>query len=184
LLPCLSGASEIAELRVAAILASVDDPKALVESDGGEQRWYQVGDALGGATITAIASHEVLLEGPDGSFRLPLRGDPQRVTDVATAETTVPSRHQAKEFQFLGLLSQINSVDQAAGESYEDAAARTLNSAIGLGPDARITAVGRVEVTSAEEAQQELQRQLGAMEGPVRITLENDELEDLYLMPQ
>ena len=49
----------------------------------------------------------------------------------------------------------------------------------------RITAVGRVQVASAEEARRELQRQLGQAEAdPVRLTLANDYLEDMYVMPQ
>ena len=176
--------ADVTELRVAAIIATEGGSKALIESRDGEQQWYGLGDTIAGATITAIAEHEILLEGPGGRYRLPLRGDPTQVAEPVAETPAPPSRHQAREFQFLGLLSEINNVGQAPGESYEEATARTLNSAIGLGPGARITAVGRVQVATAEEARRELQRQLGASEAPVRITLDDDELDDLYLMPQ
>jgi hypothetical protein len=185
LLSALSVAAELAELRVAAILSSERGSKALIEIADGEQRWFREGDRVAGAILTTIAPHEITLQGPDGSFRLPLRGAPVPVTDAVAEEASPPSRHEAREFQVLALLSEINSVEPVAGESYEDAAARTLNTALGLGADARITAVGRVQVATADEARQELQRQLGGAEvAPVRLTLENDYLEDMYVMPQ
>ena len=177
--------ADVTELRVAAIIAIEGGSKALIESRDGEQQWYGLGDAIAGATITAIAEHEILLEGPGGRYRLPLRGDPVAASEAASEPAVPPSRHQFREFQVLALLSEINSVDPGPGESYEAAAARTLNSALGLGGNARITAVGRVQVATAEEARRELQRQLGQAEAdPVRLTLANDYLEDMYVMPQ
>jgi hypothetical protein len=184
MLPLVSAGADLSGLRVAAIIISENGSRALIEVKGGEQNWYREGEQVADATITAITAHEISLESPEGSYRLPLRGNPVLVTDRATEEEVAPARHQAREFQFLSLLSEINSVDPRPGESYEDATARTLNEALGLGTNARITAVGRVEVASADEARRELQRHLGSAESPVRLTLENDYLEDMYVMPQ
>ena len=170
LAPALAVGAALADLRVAAIIVSESGPRALIEIAGDEQRWFREGDRVAGATLVAIAEDEITLDGPDGSYLLPLRGKPVPVTDAASEDPASPARHQAREFQILALLSEINSVDPGPGESYEDATARTLNTALGLGVDARITAVGRVEVASAEEARRELQRQLGGAEvAPVRL---------------
>jgi hypothetical protein len=184
LLSGLSALGDVSGLRVAAIIVTDNGSRALIETEDGEQNWYRPGDRVAAATIIFADERGITLQASDGSYRLPLKGEPARLSAAAGEEPAPPSRHQAKEFQVLGLISEINSVQQAPGESYEDATARTLNGALGLGGNARITAVGRVQVASAEEARRELQQQLGAQEGPVRVTLENDYLEDMYIMPQ
>ena len=185
LAPLAAAYGDVTGLRVAAIMVTEKDSRALIETRDGEQHWYRAGDRLAAGTIEAVTETEVVLQAADGRYRLPLRGDPARLIAGARAEEPAPaSRHQAREFSFLSLLSEINSVEPESGESYEAATSRTLNAALGLGQDARITAVGRVQVASADEARQELQRQLGASQAPVRLTLENDYLEDMYVMPQ
>ena len=185
LAPWAGAFGDVTGLRGAAIMVTEKGSRALIETRDGEQHWYRAGDQLAAGTIEAVTEAEVVLQAANGRYHLPLRGDPVAVSEAASEPSVPPSRHQFREFQVLALLSEINSVDPGPGESYEAAAARTLNSALGLGGNARITAVGRVQVATAEEARRELQRQLGQAEAdPVRLTLENDYLKDMYVMPQ
>ena len=89
---------------------------------------------------------------------------------------------QAKNFQYLGLLSQINAVDRAPGESREQAVSRNTNHALGLAGRAKITAIDRVKVSSPSEARAEIASRLHGVD-PIRISIEGDDMTVLYIMP-
>lgn len=157
---------------------------ALIESGVDSQDWFSVGDTIGDGRIAAIEKSVVILVTPAGDYELPLRGDPERMTVMADSGESIPlSPHQSRNYQLQSLLSEINDVRADSGESFDEAVARTMNQALGLGESARITAVGREPVASPTEAREALQRQLAAPQGPVRLTVENDFVEDLYVVP-
>jgi len=170
------------DFRVAAIIFAGENSRVLVEHTDGKQTWYRVGDSLDGSTILEIDDDAITVASADGQYRLSLRGDRNRIV-ASASDGAAPSRHQSREVGFLGLVSRINAVDRQAEETYEQAVSRNLNQVLGFGVSAKITAIGNVEVPTAAAARQELQRQLTHDE-PIRITVENDFLEDLYVVPE
>ena len=163
--------------RLAAIIAKGPESMALVEDADGDQKWYRVGDDLDGAQVVQIDGDGITLLDVDGDARMTLRAG---ITKQAVAPTVQP-REQLKHFQYLGLLSRINAVDRAPGESREQAVSRNINHVLGLADRAKITAIGRVKVSTPRQAQAELARRLSAGE-PVRISIDDDE-RVLYIMP-
>jgi hypothetical protein len=170
------------DYRLAAVIYKGPDSMALIETTPGEQAWFRVGDTLGAASIDAIDADGILLSTGDGQTRLDLSGDSNQIVQSADA-TTGPSPFQSKEVQFLGLLSRINAVDRAPGETYDQALTRTMNRVLGFGASARITEVNRVKVSSPGEAHQALQQRLAENE-IVQITVEGDAVKSLYVVPE
>jgi hypothetical protein len=170
------------EFRVAAIIAAGERSRALVEHADGQQDWYRVGDSLDQSLILGIDEEGITITTADGPYRLLLRGDSKRVAASSVVEDVPPPQHQSRQVQFLGLLSRVKAVDPVDDETYEQALARNMNQSLGFGKSARIVGIGRVEVTTPTQAHQELQRQL-ALDEPIRITVENDYVKDIYLLP-
>jgi hypothetical protein len=170
------------EFRVSAIIAAKDSSRVLVERADGQQNWYRVGDSLDQSRILEIDEDGITITTAEGPYRLLLRGDSKRVVASSVGEEVPPSRHQSRQVQFVGLLSRVKAVDPASDETYEQAVARNMNQNLGFGKSARIVGVGRVEVSTPAQAHRELQRQL-ALDAPIRITVENDYVKDIYLLP-
>ena len=168
------------DYRLAAVINTESRSMALIEMPGGDQSWFRVGDTLGESQVAAIDGDGVTLSSSAGSYRLLLRGEPipSEVEHPAARE-----RYQSRQVQFLGLLSRINAVTPEADESYEQAVGRNMNHVLGLGSSARITAIDREPVSSAEQAHRELQRRL-AHDEPIQISVENGNLDDLYVVPE
>ena len=168
------------DYRLAAVINTESRSMALIEMQGGDQSWFRVGDTLGESQVAAIDGDGVTLSSSAGSYRLLLRGEPG---PSEVGQPTAPERYQSRQVQFLGLLSRINAVTPEADESYEQAVGRNMNHVLGLGSSARITAIDREPVSSAEQAQRELQRRL-AHDDPIQISVENGDLDDLYVVPE
>jgi hypothetical protein len=174
-------ADEVEGHRVAAIIFAVGDSKALVEDSSGEQAWFRVGDSLGVTKIVEIDVDSVSLQGPDGQSTLFLRGS-TKIRQTKTAEALPPASEAFREYQYVGLMSEIESGKAKLGESQATADSRMMNRVFGLADQARITAIDRVEVATAAEARAELQQRLTSSE-PIRISVEGDELKVLYVTP-
>jgi hypothetical protein len=170
------------EFRVAAIIAAGENSRVLVERADGQQNWYRVGDSLDQSPILEIDEEGITITTAEGPYRLLLRGDSKRIVASDVGEEVPPSRHQSRQVQFVGLLSRVKAVEPVENETYEQAVARNMNQSLGFGKSARIVGVGRVEVSTPAQAHQELQRQL-ALDAPIRITVENDYVKDIYLLP-
>lgn len=173
---------DAAEFRVAAIISAGERSRALVESADGVQIWYQVGDYLDELRISEISDDGITLLTPDGEVLLDLRGDRKRVSTPLAEMPSVPASEQSRSYQYLGVLSQIEAATPMQGESQERAVSRTMNKVLGLADQARITAVGRVQVKTAAEARNELRQRLNGAD-PIRITVEDDPTTVLYVVP-
>ena len=174
-------AEEVDGYRVAAIIFAVGDSKALIEDSSGEQAWFRIGDSLGASTIVEIDVDSVSLQGRDSQSTLLLRGS-KRVQQTKLVEKLPPAREVSREYQYVGLMSEIKAGKAKQGESQAAADARILNQVFGLADQARITAIDRVEVATAAEARAELQQRLTSTLGdPIRISIEGDQLKVLYV---
>ncbi len=173
-----TGFADNAGYRLAAIIAKGPESMALVEDIDGEQKWYRVGDDLAGARVVQIDTDGMTLLNADGEARMTLRAGATK----QAVEPVVQPREQSKNFQYLGLLSRINAVDPAPGESKERAVSRNMNRVLGLANRAKITAIDRVKVSSPSEARAELASQLLGTD-PIRISIEGDHTTVLYVMP-
>jgi hypothetical protein len=169
------------EYRVAAIIFAAHESKALIEDASGTQAWYKAGDNLGQANIVGIAVDSVTISGSDGRSMLMLRGS-KRVAKADRDEVLALATEVSKEYQYVGLLSEIKASEARQGESQAAADSRTMNRVFGLADKAQITAIGRVEVSTAAEARAELQQRLLSSD-PIRIAIEGDELKVLYVTP-
>lgn len=184
LLPLLAWADIAQDFRVAAIIVGGSSSKALIESADGQQSWFEPGDYIGDAEIVRIEMNAITVWDGGLEIRMDLQGDVsvQNATGGETAEV-MEFTEQSKRFQYLSLLSRINAVDRAPGESMDRAVARTMNSALGLPDFSSITAIDRVKVSTPGQAQAELARRLSLSAGePVRISVDDDE-RVLYIMP-
>jgi len=151
---------------------------ALVEYVNGDQKWYRVGDDIAGSRVVEIDGDGITLLAVDGETQLTLRAG---ATKQAVAPA-VQAPEQSKNFQYLGLLSQINAVDRAPGESREQAVSRNTNHVLGLADRAKITAIDRVKVSSPSEARAEIASRLHGVD-PIRVSIEGDDTTVLYIMP-
>lgn len=176
-----AAAGEFQEFRVAAINFTADGSKVLVEDASGEQRWFEVGDNLGPAEIIHIDKDSVTLSEAGEQSVIMLRRS-GRAAKVVRDEVIEPAREQSKTFQYVGLISELEANDVRPGESQAVSDARVMNRALGLAEKAKITAIDRVEVSTAAEARSELQQRLMSSD-PVRISVEGDALEVLYVVP-
>ena len=167
--------------RVAAIIFAEQGSKALIEDESGEQAWYESGETLGTATIVDIAVDSVALEGAEGSSIIRLRGS-GRTSNEAVSEAIAAPTEASRAFTYVGLMSEIKASEARPGEPQAAADARTMNRFLGLAETAKITAIDRVEVSTAAEARSELQQRLTSSD-PIRITIEGDELKVLYVTP-
>jgi len=173
-----SWAEDTKNVRVAAVIYKGADSMALVEDSGGEQKWYRVGDDLAGARVVEIDGDGITLLAADGETQLTLSAGAAKQEAAPAAQAP----EQSKNFQYLGLLSQINAVDRAPGESREQAVSRNMNHVLGLANRAKITAIDRVEVSSPSEARAEIASRLLSTD-PIRISIEGDHTKVLYVMP-
>ncbi|MDX1482548.1 MAG: hypothetical protein R3315_12770 [Woeseiaceae bacterium] len=171
------------ELRLAAIIDRGDRAMALIEDSAGEQHWLRIGESLAGGRLTGIEAGRVTLETADGALILTLAGTPVR-GEADAGEAPAASAYQSRTVPFRGLLSRLNDVDPRPDESYDEAVARTMNEVLGFTAAARITAIDRVAIESPAQAHAELQQRLAREENPVRITLENDPLKSVYVVPE
>lgn len=170
------------EYRVAAIIFAEQDPKALIEDSLGEQAWYETGENLGQQfTIVGISVDSVTLAGADGQSVLMLRGSRSRSSSTVSEEQAPPTE-VSRTYAYVGLMSEIKANTPKIGESQAATDARTMNRVLGLADTARITAIDRVEVSSAAEARSELQQRLTSGD-PIRLAIEGDELKVLYVTP-
>ncbi len=174
-------ADEPRKYRVAAIIFTEQDSKALIEDASGVQAWFEVGELLGASTIDSINVDSVTLTGSSGRSILTLRRS-KRASQTGPDNISPPATVAAKPFRYVALISEIAASEAGPGESQAAADALTMNRVLGLADKARITAIGRVKVATAAEARVELQQRLTLSE-PIRITIAGDELEELYVMP-
>lgn len=167
--------------RVAAIIFAEQDSKALIEDFSGKQAWYETGENLGQAKIIDIAVDSVTLAGEDGQSMLMLRGS-RRASQSSISEGQTPPTEVSRAFTYVGLMSEIKASEARPGESQAASDARTMNRVLGLAETAKITAVDRMEVSTAAEARSELQQRLTSSD-PIRIAIEGDDLQVLYVTP-
>lgn len=167
--------------RVAAIIFAEQDSKALIEDFSGKQAWYETGENLGQAKIIDIAVDSVTLAGEDGQSMLMLRGS-RRASQSSISEGQTPPTEVSRAFTYVGLMSEIKASEARPGESQGASDARTMNRVLGLAETAKITAVDRMEVSTAAEARSELQQRLTSSD-PIRIAIEGDDLQVLYVTP-
>ena len=123
----------------------------------------------------------VSLQGPHGQSIMDLRGL-KKVHQSKPQEKLPPASEVSREYQYIGLMSEISSDDAKPGESQAAADTRIMNRVFGLADQARITAIDRVEVATAAEARAELQQRLTSSD-PIRISVQGDALEVLYVTP-
>lgn len=177
------GAELTGDYRVAAVIVKEPGSMVLIEDASGTQKWFEVGDSIGGSQVVMIDKAGATLSSEDGEVRLSLRGDETGRTNTAVAEIAVPASEQSKTFRYVSLISSIEADTVREGESRERAISRTMNTALGLTLSAQITAIDRVAVSTAAEARVELRRRLSGND-PVRVSIENDDnLKVLYLTP-
>ena len=174
-------ADEHREYRVAAIIFAEQNSKALIEDASGKQVWYRTGEDLGQAKIVGIAVDSVMLNSASGESTLLLRGS-KRTSQAVQDEAPPPATEVSREYHYVALMSELEASEPGLGETQSSSDARTMNRAFGLADKAKITAVGRVEVSTAAEARAELQQRLTSSD-PIRITIEGDELKVLYVTP-
>jgi hypothetical protein len=171
------------DLRVAAVIVREPGSMVLIEDAGGTQSWFKVGDTLDDLQVTEIDDDGATLRGADSIIRLLLRGDDSKRHATAVVETAPPPAEQSRTFRYMSLISEIESDSPSRGEKREQAIARSINSALGLSDEARITEIEHVEVASAAEARAELRRRLSANE-TVRVSIAGDEhVKVLYVTP-
>ncbi len=171
-----------AEYRVAAVITTERSSMALVEDASGKQDWYRVGDTLGGAQVSRIDADGIILVDANGESRLYLREDFKGVRAADTEEMVEPPQHLSKSFQYISLLSRIDADRPGRGESFDQAVARNLNQILGLADQAKITAVDRVEVSSAAESKSEIKTRL-LQDQPIRVAIDDAYTKVLYLVP-
>lgn len=176
-----AAAVEVEKFRVAAINFTADNSKVLVEDASGEQRWFEVGDKLGSAEIIYIEKDSVTLSEAGEQSLIILRRS-GRASRAVNNEVMEPARERSKTFQYVGLISELKANDVRPGESQAVSDARVMNRVLGLAERAKITAIDRVEVSTAAEARSELQQRLMSSD-PIRISVEGDDLEVLYVVP-
>jgi hypothetical protein len=181
-LPLFTWANIAPDYRVAAIIAAGANSKALIEDADGQQSWFELGEYIDDSVIVRIETNAITIRDGDQDIRLDLQGDVS-VQNAAGGETQeiVESTEQLKSFQYLSLISRINAVDPAPGESVDRAVTRTMNNVLGLPDYSSITAIDRVKIRTPGEAQAELARRLTAGE-PVRISIDDDK-RVLYVIP-
>lgn len=165
--------------RVAAIIDTEAGSRVLIEDSSRKQSWFRVGDRLGDMTISRIIADGIIITSSDGEFRLDLQGD-STLTRVGVIEP--PPTNAARTFRYANLLSILQSVDPGENESTEQATTRTLNRALGLSVNARITAVAGEPVNNSIEARKRL---LGYLTDnhQVDVSIEGDQLESMYVLP-
>ena len=174
-------ADAIDTYRVAAINYTQQNSRVLIEDARGEQSWYRVGDSIGPADIVRIAKHSITLNEAGTTSLMYLRRS-GGLPEPSLPEPIAPPSERSETFQFVGLMSEIGANDRQPGESQAASDTRVMNRVLGLADKARITAIDRVDVSTAAEARTELQQRLVSNE-PIRITIEGDELEVLYVVP-
>jgi hypothetical protein len=174
-------ADEHREYRVAAIIFAEQNSKALIEDASGKQAWYRTGEDLGQAKIVGITVDSVMLNSASGESTLLLRGS-KRTSRAVQDEAPAPAAEVSREYRYVGLMSELEAAEPGLGETQASSDGRTMNRIFGLADKAKITAVDRVEVSTAAEARAELQQRLTSSE-PIRITIEGDELKVLYVTP-
>ncbi len=171
------------DYRVAAIIATDVQSMVLVQIADGEQNWYYVGDMLGYSRVVQIDPAWVTLAGPDGDVRLYLRDDDDGIEVKTVIAEVPPPKQVSRSYQFVNLISRVDTATPRPGQTVEQAVAYKLNEVLGLADTAKITSVGRVEVASASEARDALSSQL--REGqPIRIMIDNAYTEMLYVTPE
>ena len=173
-----SWAEDTENFRVAAVIYRGADSMALVEDVNGDQKWYRVGDDIDGSRVVEIDGDGITLLAADGETQLTLRAGATKQAEAPAVQA--PER--SKIFQYLGLLSRINAVDRAPGESREQAVSRNTNYVLGLADRAKITAIDRVKVSSPSEARAEIASRLDGVD-PIRVSIEGDDTTVLYIMP-
>jgi hypothetical protein len=168
--------------RVAAIIFAAENSRVLVERADGQQSWFEPGDYIGDAEIVRIATDAITVRNGGRDIRMDLQGDVSVQSAAGgNTEAIVEPTEQLKSFQYLSLISRINAVDPAPGESVDRAVTRTMNNVLGLPDYSSITKIDRVKVSTPSQAQAELARRLSAGE-PVRISIDDDE-RVLYITP-
>ena len=130
-------------------------------------------------TISQIHSDRIIVTTRNGEFRLDLQGD-STLTRVGSFEP--PPTNAARTFRYANLLSILQSVEPGEDESAEQATTRTLNRALGLSLNARITAVAGQPVRNSIEARTRL---LGYINDnrQVNVSIDGDQLELMYVLP-
>ena len=176
--------SDTSEQRVAAIISSGDNSMVLIENGVGEQNWHRVGEFAGDSRVDYIDPNWIRLSTPDGDVRLYLRGDKYDENERRSgASTEEPPREVSRNYDFRNLISRVDTATADVGGVSEQARARNLNEVFDLAERAKITAINKVEVSTAAEAGAELREQL-LQKGAIRITVDNAYTKVLYVSPE
>jgi hypothetical protein len=180
----LAWSSDTSEQRVAAIISSGDNSMVLIEDGAGEQNWHRVGEFVGDSRVDYIDPNWIRLSTPDGDVRLYLRGDKYDENETQSgASTEEPPREVSRNYDFRNLISRVDSATADVGGVSEQARSRNLNEVFDLAERAKITAINKVEVSTAAEAGAELREQL-LQKGAIRITVDNAYTKVLYVSPE
>jgi len=172
------------EQRVAAIIASGNNSMVLVEDSAGKQDWHRVGDFVGDARVEHIDPDWIRLSTPEGELRLYLRGDKYEEIEKQTGSPIEePPREVSRNYDFRNLISRVDTATAGVGAASEQARSRKLNEVFDLAERAKITAINKVEVSTAAEAGAELREQL-LQKGAIRITVDNAYTKVLYVSPE
>lgn len=179
LLAAFAFAQQDSGYRVAAVIDAASGSRALIEDASREQRWYRVGDELGELVISGIDADGIVVTSSAGEFRLDLKGDS---TLIPAALGDPPPDNVARTFRYANLLSVLQSVEPQGNESLEHATTRTLNKALGLSENARITAIAGEPVANSREAHSRLMNYVGKNR-QVDVSIQNDEMAMMYVLP-